>query len=191
MEEIRIPGCTSLDEAIDLLKIKAKKACESCCAEFNGKMLYSTDTVDEAYMKVLGKTKFEFEEGQRKWKYEYDMAEKEHQARIPELTEHYRKEARGLVRDSELEYWDKIVPIRLGDLYHGMELQQVLDCCEIMRDKLFVFAARLEKAYDVFMSAGHSGMSAGLTMALLARFCPHGMELADACREFRFAKEKN
>lgn len=190
MKEIRIPGGTNLDEAIELLKKEAEKAGEPCFCEFNLKIIYSTDTVDEAYMKVVGTTKAEFEDRQRKWREEYDLAEREHQARIPQLTEKYRNEARGLVLDSELEYWDKIVPIRLGDLYHGMELQQVLDCCKIMRDESLVYAARLEKAYDVFMAAGHSGMSASLTMAMLRRFCPYGMELADACRDFRFEKSK-
>ena len=191
MKEIRIPGGTNLDEAIDWLKKEAEKADKPCFGKFNGKEIYSTDTVDETYMKVLGKTKAEFEEGQRKLKEEYDRTEREHQARIPQMMEKYRNEARGLVLDSELEYWDEIVPIRLGDLYHGMELQQVLDCCKIMRDESLVYSARLEKAYDVFMSAGHSGMSANLTMAMLARFCPHGVELAEACREFRFARNKN
>lgn len=190
MKEIRIPGGTNLDEAIDLLKKEAQKASEPCFGKFNDKDIYSTDTVDEAYMKVLGKTKAEFEEGQRKWIEVYDRAEREHRARIPQLTEHYRNAARGLVRKEQLEYWDEIVPIRLGDLYRGMELQQVLDCCRIMRDESLVFTARLEKAYDVFMAAGHSGMSANLTLAMLARFCPHGAELADACREFRFERNK-
>ena len=139
-------------------------------------------------MKVLGKTKAEFEEGQRKWKENYDRAEREHQAKIPELTEKYRNEARGLVLNSELEYWDKIVPIRLADLYHGMELQQVIDCCKIMVDESLMLNERLKKTYKVFMDAGHSGMSANLTMSMLECFCPHGLELANACREFRFEK---
>ena len=65
----------------------------------------------------------------------------------------------------------------------------MLDCCKIMRDESLVFTERLEKAYDVFMSAGHSGMSAGLTMSMLRRFCPDGGILADACRDFRFGKK--
>lgn len=190
MKEIDLFAGANLDKAIEILKKKAEQASEPCFGKFNGRTLYSTDTVDEAYMKVLGKTKAEFEEGQRKRREEYVRAEREHQARIPQLTEKYRNEARGLVLDSELEYWDKIVPIRLGDLYHGMELQQVLDCCKIMRDQSLVLSARLEKAYDVFMAAGHSGMSASLTMAMLRRFCPHGIWLADACREFRFERSK-
>lgn len=190
MKEIGLFAGADLDMAIEILKKEAEQASEPCFCKFNGEILYSTDTVDESYMNVLGKTKAEFEEEQRKRKEEHDRAEREHQARIPQLTEKYRNEARGLVLDSELEYWDEIVPIRLGDLYHGMELQQVLDCCKIMRDESLVYAARLEKAYDVFMAAGHSGASANLTMSMLARFCPHGNELADACRDFRFEKNK-
>lgn len=190
MKKIDLFPGANLDKAIEILKMEAEQASEPCFGKFNDKILYSTDTIDEAYMKVIGKTKAEFEDEQRKWIEEYDRAEREHRAIIPQLTEKYRNEARGLVRKEQLEYWDKIVPIRLGDLYHGMELQQVLDCCKIMRDESLVLAERLEKAYDVFMAAGHSGMSANLTMAMLARFCPHGAELAEACREFRFERNK-
>ena len=50
--------------------------------------------------------------------------------------------------------------------------------------------SRLRKAYRIFNDAGHSGMSAALTMAMLRRFCPDGNELADACKEFRYSKSK-
>lgn len=190
MKEIDLFAGANLDQAIELLKHEAEQAGEPCFGKFNGKEIYSTDTIDEAYIKVLGKSKAEYEEGWRKWREEQDRLEREHQDRIPKLTEQYRKEARGLVLDNELEYWDEIVPIRLGDLYHGMELQQVIDCCKIMRDESLVFSARLEKAYDVFMAEGHTGLSAGLTMAMLRRFCPYGNELADACMEFRFERSK-
>lgn len=188
MKEIHLPAGISLEEAIDLLKEEAKKTCEPCFCNFNGQKLLFTDSTDEAYIKVVGKTKADFEEEQRKWLEEYDRKEKEHQSKIPQLTEHYRKVARGLVREDQLDFWDEIVPFRLKDIYHGMELQQVLDCCKIMRDKSLTHVARLKKAYDVFMAANHSGMSAKLTMVMLGRFCPHGVELVDACLEFRFSK---
>lgn len=190
MKEIDLFAGADIDEAIEILKKEAEQAGEPCFGVFNGKKLYSTDTMDEAYIKVTGKTKAEYDASVKQWLDERKRQREEHEARIPQLTEKYRQQARGLVRKEQLEYWDKIVPIRLGDLYHGMELQNVLDCCKIMRDKSLVYAARLEKAYDVFMSAGHSGMSANLTMAMLARFCPHGVELAEACREFRFERSK-
>lgn len=65
MKEIRIPGGTIIDEALGLLKEEERKAGEPCFGEFNGKEIYSTDTVDEIYMKILYKTKAEFEEWQR------------------------------------------------------------------------------------------------------------------------------
>ena len=77
MKEIRIPGGTNLDEAIELLKKEAEKAGQPCFGEFNGRTLYSTDTVDEAYIRVLGKTKAEFDDEMRKWKEEYDKEERE------------------------------------------------------------------------------------------------------------------
>ena len=99
-------------------------------------------------------------------------------------------EARGLVLDNELDYWDKIVPIRLGDLYHGMELEQTLDICRIMRDETLSYDERLRKAYDLFMESGHSGMSAGLTASMIRRFCPDGADVADAVLDFRFEEHK-
>ena len=95
-------------------------------------------------------------------------------------------EARGVILESELEYWDKIVPIRLGDLYHGMELEQTLDISKIMGDDSVDYDTRLRTAYKCFMDAGHSGMSAGLVASMLRRFCPHGEDIADAVMNFRF-----
>ncbi len=190
MKEVEIYGgdiCSCLDE----LKKTAKKQGEDCRAIFNGKYLFSTDTIDEAYLRIVGVTKAEHDAYLQKKKEEYERELAEHKARIPELTEKYRKKARGLILEDELSYWDMIVPVRLDDIYRGMELEQVLDCCKIMRNKSIVFAERLEKAYDVFMGAGHSGMSAALTIAMLRRFCPDGVELANACAEFRFDKNKN
>lgn len=189
MKEVEIFG-GSIDSCLKRLREMASADGDVLKCEFNGSFILSTDSDDDAYLRIKGKTKAEFEDMLRKHHEEYEVAEKAHKARIPELTDKYRKEARGLVLDSELEFWDKIVPIRLGDLYHGMELQQVLDCCKIMRNESMVYAERLEKAYDVFMSAGHSGMSAVLTMDMLRRFCPNGNDLADAFRDFRFERAK-
>lgn len=190
MTEITIFAGCNLDKALSSVKEVAEKTGDVCCARFNGVKIFSTDTVDDAYKKVLGKTKAEFDEDMRKLSEAFVEQEREFKAKIPELIENYRKAARGLVREEELKHWDNLVPYRLEDIYHGMELQQVLDCCKIMRDESLVYSARLEKAYDVFMAAGHSGTSANLTMAMLERFCPHGVELAEACREFRFERNK-
>jgi hypothetical protein len=189
MREVEIWG-GNIDSCLNGLKEKAKEFGEVCRMEFNDKYLLSTDTIDEAYLRILGMTKAEQIEHERQWREEYERREAEFKAKIPQLTEEYRKKARGLILESELVYWDKIVPIRLYDLYHGMDLDCTLDLCRIMRDLNIVYAARIEKAYDLFQTQGHSGMSAGLVMSMLRRFCPDGNELADAIKEWRFEKDK-
>ena len=187
MKEVTLYGGT-IDSCLKDLRemAAADESGEVLEAVFNDKYLLSTDTDDDAYLRITGKTKAEYDEYVRKRQEDYEAKRKAHEARIPELTEHYRKEARGVIIESELEYWDKIVPIRLGDIYRGMELDNVLDCAKVMRDETLSRIERLRKAYKIFNDAGHSGTSAGLTMAMLRRFCPDGNELADACNEFRY-----
>lgn len=189
MKQIEFSVGCNLEKAWHMLQQETKKSGEPCCGEFNGKTLLSTETLDEAYMKVTGKTKAEHDALVQKRHDELKRQIEEHEARIPELTEHYRKVARGVIIESELEYWDEIVPIRLGDLYRGMELDQVLDCARVMRDETLSREERLRKAYGIFADEGHSGTSAAITMAMLRKFCPDGNELADACNEFRYAPD--
>lgn len=178
-------GC-NIDEAYQAILTTAANRKATVYGKFNGHILLSTDSIDEMYKKVTGKTKVECDEEKRQWREEYDRREKEHQANIPSLTDKYLMEARGVILESELEYWDKIVPIRLSDLYHGMELGQTLDISKIMGDESVDYDTRLRTAYKCFMDAGHSGMSAGLVASMLRRFCPHGEDIADAVMNFRF-----
>ncbi|MBR5395744.1 MAG: hypothetical protein IK144_11805 [Bacteroidaceae bacterium] len=117
MKEVTLYGGT-IDSCLKNLgkMAAADESGEVLKAVFNDKYLLSTDTDDDAYLRITGKTKAEHDEEVRKWMEDYEAKRKAHEARIPELTEHYRKVARGVIIESELEYWDKIVPIRLGDL---------------------------------------------------------------------------
>lgn len=186
MKEIELYAGMNIDDAFKYLKEKSQELGETVFGKFNDKEILSTDTIDEMYIKVLGITKAEHEEKMRQWHEDYERREAEHKASIPSKTEQYRREARGLVIESELEFWDKIVPIRLSDLYHGMEVEQTLTYCRIMRDETTPYDERLHKAYKIFMDSGHSGMSASLTASMIRRFCPHGEDLADAVMNFRF-----
>ena len=169
MKKVELWGVLDLDGAIKRLKDEAEKNCCVCWAEFNMEKIYSTDSVDEAYLKVCGCTKAERDAKEKQWHEEYERKEQEHKANIPALTEKYRQEARGLVIEEELEYWDEIVPIRLGDLYHGMELGCTLSLIRVMKEESIPLDERLVKAHRVFDSQGHSGMSAGLMFAMLRR----------------------
>ena len=189
MKEIEFLPGDSIDTAWKEL-LKASAECrDTCFGEFNGKEIRSTDTLDEAYMKILGMTKSEYEKEMQDWRNDYERKEKKHKDNIPNLIPIYREKARGVILEDQYEYWDKIVPIRLDDLYHGIELDATLDLCKIMRDESMSYDERLKKAYDTFMDQGHSGMSAGLVASMLRTFCPDGHDLADAVMNFRYGTE--
>jgi len=186
MRKVELYGGITVDKALEEIKAVAAERGEEHYCEFNGKTLYSTDTIDEAYMKVTGMNKADYDAKIQALMEKREAEEKAHMAKIPELVEYYKKEARGLVLDERLEDWDNCLEVRLGDIYRGMELQQVIDCSRVMKDETLDREARLRKAYKIFNDADHSGMSARLTCSLLRHFCPDGNELADACNEFRY-----
>lgn len=175
MREIEFYGGQSIDCAYQMLQ----ECGEPCFGIFNDKKIYSTDTIDEAYTKVLGTSKFEFEERMRKEQEKHEQEEAEFKAKIPLLTDKYRIRARGIIADEHLEYWDNIVPIRLNDLYHGMEL----DCWLELISELNKFENNKEEifraCYNLFCKQGHSGMSARLVFSGLKRFHSLGNELVE------------
>lgn len=189
MKEIEFLPGSDIDSAWQELLRESTDCKDTCCGMFNGKEIRSTDTLDEVYVKVLGITKADFYDLVRREREEYNRKEKEHKDNIPNLTKEYREKARGIILEDQYEYWDKIVPIRLDDLYHGMELDSTLDLCKIMRDESISYEKRLRKAYKTFMDQGHSGMSASLVASMLRAFCPNGDALADAVMSFKFEKE--
>lgn len=191
MKEIEFLPGSDIDSAWQELLRESADCKDTCCGMFNGKEIRSTDTLGEVYVKVLGITKADFYDLVRMEREEYDRKEKEHKDNIPNLTKEYREKARGIILEDQYEYWDKIVPIRLDDLYHGMELDCTLDLCKIMRDESISYDKRLRKAYKTFMDQGHSGMSASLVASMLRAFCPNGDELADAVMSFKFEKEES
>ena len=74
---------------------------------------------------------------------------------------------------------DKIVPIRLQDLYHGMELDCWLDLIAVLNDESKSKEDRMKEGLQMFINQGHSGMSAGLVLSGLCRFHALGRELAE------------
>lgn len=143
---------------------------------FNGVEILHTDTPDELSVKVTGKTVSEREAAMKAWQDEYNRKEREHKARIPELIEHYKEKARGIIPEDKLELWDEIVPIRLRDLYHGMELDEWLKMVSALNESELTKEERFQLAKDIFEDAGHSGMSGSLVLSGMREFHPDGIE---------------
>lgn len=174
MKEIEFYAGMTITEAWRSLLKESANCEQTCYGTFNGRQLLSTDTLDEAYKKVTGLTKSEFDEQDRREREENKRKEEEFIASIQSKTEEYKKAARGVIIEEQYDYWDEIVPIRLHDLYHGMELDATLEICRIMRDESASLEERIEKAKKAFDNQGHSGMSAGLVLSMIKAFCPDG-----------------
>ena len=155
--------------------LEYKKNGELVCGDFNGHTLYSdTVTVDGAYLEILGKTKAEFDREQEEWREDYRRREEEHKAKIPELSKEWIEKGHKILDEKYWSEWDECVPIRLGDLYHGMELKCCLDIVNPLNN-----GCSLEEAKKIIESQGHSGMSYRLVRSMVRVFCDRGNEFSE------------
>lgn len=81
-----------------------------------------------------------------------------------ELTKYWIKEGHKVLSQDKWDEWDRCVPIRLGDLYKGMELGQCLDIIKTVKDNSIVAGIKVMK------NQGHSGMSWGLMKSMIKTF---------------------
>ena len=142
---------------------------------FNGHWLYSdTVTMDSAFLEVTGKNKADFDKAQEEYfeklRIERELAEKAAKENIPNWIEKGHK----AFTEDKWEEWDKIVPIRAEDLYHGMELDNTLQVQDILSNEYS--EESFEKAKECMEEQGHSGMSWSLVCAMIKEFCTHGEE---------------
>lgn len=136
---------------------------------FNGNLITSDMTEDEAFETVVGCSKEEFKAYQEKEEKERQRKESEFQKNKSTLIEKYIERGRGLVKN--FETWEKCVPIRVDDLYHGWECEACLEIIEARNS-----GCDFEALNEILRGQGHSGMSHGLVMSMLRKFMPEGEE---------------
>ena len=145
---------------------------ELVCGSFNGQMLYSDiDTVDSAYQKIIGKTKAEYDSEVKIQNDRYEEDRQKHKESIPELAKAWIEKGNTILDEKYRETWAKCVPIRLDDLYQGMELKCCLDIVIELNN-----GCTLDEAKAIIESQGHSGMSFGLVCSMVKSFCDRGNE---------------
>ena len=112
----------SIERAMnDLARFKERG--ELVYGEFNGQKLYSDiDDLDSAFKAVTGRTKAEFDAERKKEHLEYDEHKRKHKEDIPKLTKQWIEKGKEILAEKYHETWAKCVPIRLSDLYEGMEI---------------------------------------------------------------------
>jgi hypothetical protein len=161
----------SIETAINLLKSYNDKG-ELACGSFNGKLLFSDiDDLDSAYKKITGKTKAEFDTAQKNEHDEYLENERKHKEAIPKLTKEWIEKGNAILDKKYHELWAKCVPIRLDDLYQGMELGACLEIVKPLNE-----GCSFEEAKTIIEKQGHSGMSYNLVKAMVKSLCDRGEE---------------
>ena len=170
-KEIQLELGGNIDSAMKLLnEYKAKN--ELVFINFNGHELYSDiDDLDSAYVKVTGKTKEQFDEYQRLRHDEYEEEKRKHEESIPELTKEWINKGNKILDKEYHELWNECVPIRLSDLYRGMELGACLDIVKELNNN-----CSLDEAKAIIDNQGHSGMSYSLVRSMVKAFCKRGNE---------------
>jgi len=161
---------STIESAVKELKAYGSPA----MLEFNGQMLYSdVDDVDSAYKKITGKTKSECDEAAKNQRDEYERREKEHNDAIPELTKEWIAKGEEVLDEEYHKLWKECVPIRLSDLYQGMELGDCLDIVKKLNE-----GCELDEAKTIIENQGHSGMSYGLVRSMVKSFAKRGEDFA-------------
>lgn len=167
----------NLMDIINLLLDYNSKGKKVKC-EFNGHMLYSDKvTIDSAYKLVTGKTKSEYDKEQEDYRKRLELKELEHIARIPALTKEWVEKGILILSNDKWALWENIVPIRLSDLYHGMELKACLDIVTILKTGDF------EGAKKELENQGHSGASYGLVCSMVNKFADNGPDFINYLKE--------
>lgn len=173
-----ITGIT-IGESIDSVVKRMKSAGDLASVEFNGVMLYSDiDDVDSAYKKVTGMSKSEFDAETQREQEQYLEEEKRHKDSIPRLTKEWVEKGCSILDAKYHDSWRKCVPIRLNDLYRGIELECCLDIVKELNS-----GCTLESAKKIIEGQGHSGMSFGLVCSMVESFCDRGKDFVSHARK--------
>ena len=155
--------------------LEYKEKGELVCGSFNGHVLYSDNvTVDSAFLEITGKTKADFDKDREEDRKKLIREREEYESKIPELTKEWIAKGHKILDEKYWSEWDKCVPIRLNDLYEGMELKDCLDIIEPLNN-----GCSLEDEKKIIDDQGHAGMSYGLVKCMVDSFCDRGQEFAN------------
>jgi hypothetical protein len=93
------------------------------------------------------------------------------------LTKEWIEKGNAILDEKYHETWAKCVPIRLSDLYQGMELGNCLEIVEQLNN-----GKTVEEVKPLIENQGHSGMSFGLVCSMIKSFCDRGEEFVNYAR---------
>ena len=173
-KELYVLAGASIEDVVRDLIVYKKHGLKAC-AEFNGVMLYSdTVTLDSAYIAITGVTKAEYNAVQKAMLEQYIQRENEHKGCITKLIEEWKEKGRLILDEKYWSHWDDILPVRLSDIYHGMELPMCLDIVKALNN-----GRRLKTVKRILDNQDHSGMSYYLVRVMVKELCDRGADFYD------------
>ncbi len=178
-EELKIYAGSSIEDAFQQLSGHDGY----CYCDFNTHILTSDMSLDDMFLEVTGKTKAEYDKDEKARAEEYDRELEAHKNNIPSKAQEYIQKAQGIIDPKFMALWEEIVPIRLDDLYRGMELGCTLDIVLILNQKDKSQQDIFEQAKVEIEGQGHSGMSFGLMCGILRAFHDMGNEFVQYIKQ--------
>lgn len=144
-------------------------------ATFNGFLFFTDDedlTIDHLYQTICGESKAEHLAKRRNLYVESLARETKHKIMQAEHISSFIKSGLKVLPRKKHEKWIDIVPVRVMDLYHGLDLENFLELYDNLQIETF------ETVKECFLSQGHSGGSAGVVLLMLKEFSPRGKDFA-------------
>jgi hypothetical protein len=169
-----ITGFTNIDELhIRLHQFKFDNPDKKGYAEFNGFLFFTDDedlTIDHLYQTICGESKAEHLNKRCHLRMEATAREIKYKMIKAERISSFIKSGLRNLPPKHHEKWIDIVPIRVMDMYHGLDLENFLELYENLQIETF------ETVKECFIEQGHSGGSGFLVLSMLKEFSPKGAD---------------
>ncbi|HBH4034450.1 TPA: hypothetical protein KSL09_003275 [Clostridioides difficile] len=166
-------GC-SIEQVVNTLLDYDSKAIK-VYGDFNGHKLYSdTVNMDEAYKKIIGHTKYDFDVMVKESIEELEEKKKIAISKIPEWIQRGHE----LFSKNKWNLWDNAVDARARDLYYGMEIDCILQIEEILQEETIT---SFKVAKLVLENQRHSGISSKVVYSMIKEFCTNGKTFIKIC----------
>lgn len=172
-KEIELSGGCTIEEAVKELTYYKNKGIK-VFGEFNGHKLYSdTITIDSAYKQITGHTKEEYENKQKKIREEFQKQFEENREKAIKKIPFWIEKGCELFSEEKLACWKEIVPIKAKDLYHGFELDCILEIETVLNQNTPLSFIKAEK---ILKKQNHSGISYSIVCSMIKEFCTNSDE---------------
>lgn len=138
-------------------------------ASFNGIYFLSDDedlTSEFMYKTIIGQSREEYMQKREKSISEARQRDVDYKKFIAKRTSDLIKAGMEVLNKNYWEKWVDIVPVRVMDIYNGMDLEWFLELHQELSESTF------EHCKMIFETQGHSGMSASYTFSLIQHFAP-------------------